>query len=157
MIVAALLAGALMASPTPPPLLADGRDTGRQASAYTGQHYNPADEPYRQCVAQLEGHFQYWGTGSNGLYQGTYQMTMPLAHGAVWMMQKEWARLYGRDTAKAMRQTLHDTPPRKWSREIWDQAFWTVLNWDGPRSGAHHWQGGRHHCQLGMKTYGGNR
>lgn len=156
--MAALLAGALTLTPAQDiPLLADGKETGREPSAYTGHYYNPADEAYRQCVAQREGRFQYWGTGSGGMYQGTYQMTVPLAMGAVWMMQKEWTRLYGREQAKAMRQTLHDTPPRKWSREVWDQAFWTVLNWDGIRSGAHHWAGGRFHCQPGMSTYGGNR
>jgi hypothetical protein len=156
-IMAAVLAAAILATPTPPPLLAEGKETGRQPSAYTGTYYNQEDEPYRQCVAQREGRFQYWGTGSGGMYQGTYQMTVPLAHGAVWMMQAEWAQQFGRAKARQMRQTLHDTPPRKWSREVWDQAFWTVLNWEGVRSGAHHWAGGRHHCQPGMATYGGNR
>jgi hypothetical protein len=33
-----------MAAPTPPPLLAEGKDTGRQPSAYTGKYYNPADD-----------------------------------------------------------------------------------------------------------------
>lgn len=160
MIWAALLVGALTLSPAqaePPPLTATVKETGPEASAYTGRYYAPQHEAFRKCVAQREGRHQYWVTGSNGMYQGTYQMTVALARGAVWMMAKEWRHEYGPARAKAMRQALHDTKPTKWSREIWDQAFWTVLNWEGPLSGAHHWAGGRFHCQPGMSTYGVNR
>ena len=162
MIVAAALVAALTLTPAqmpvmPPPLFATVKETGPEPSAYRGKFYNPADEGYRLCVAQREGRHQYWGTGSNGLYVGTYQMTRALARGAVWMMAKEWRAEYGAALARKMRQALHSTHPRTWSREIWDQAFWTVLNWEEPRSGAFHWRGGRFHCQPGMTWNGGNK
>jgi hypothetical protein len=147
---AALLAGALTLNPiqpTPPPLLAVVQETGPEPSAYRGKFFNQADEAYRLCVGQREGRHQYWGTGSNGFYLGSYQMTHELARGAVWMMAKEWRKLYGKEQAREMRETLHETKPTKWSREIWDQAFYTILNWEGRHSGAHHWAGGRYGCQ----------
>lgn len=149
---AAVLAAALAVAPMAdePPLFSPGRDQGAQQSAYVGRYYNPADEGYRKCVAQREGRFQYWTTGANGRYVGTYQMTRALARGAVWMMAKEWADLYGPAVAKRMREQLHTVDPTRWSREVWDQAFWTVLNWSGPRSGARHWAGGRFTCTPGM-------
>jgi hypothetical protein len=142
---------AVSAAPTPPPLTAVERETGPEPSAYTGKYFNPADESYRLCVGQREGRHQYWGTGSNGRYQGTYQMTRELVRGAVWMAEKEWRQLYGARKAREMRRILHDTPPSRYSREIWDQLFYTVLNWEGRHSGAHHWAGGRYSCQPGMK------
>lgn len=156
-LAAALLMPASSMPSTPPPLLTEVKETGPQPSEYRGKFYNPADENYRLCVAQREGRHQYWGTGSNGLYVGTYQMTRALARGAVWMMAKEWRAQYGARTAREMRITLHSTHPRKWSRAVWDQAFWTVLNWEGPRSGAHHWRGGRFSCTPGMAWDGGTR
>ena len=152
---AAVLAAALVAGPTPPPLLAQGHDTGAQPSAYTGHYYRSVDEGFRLCVGQREGRHQYWVTGSRGRYVGTYQMTRALARGAVWMMAREWAHLYGKAQARHMRVTLHHTDPTKWSREVWDQAFWTVLNYKGPRSGARHWAGGRYSCTPGMAWAGG--
>jgi len=155
---AAVLAAAIAVSPIaatePPPVFAQGRIEGVMQSAYTGRYYIPRDEGYRKCIAQREGRNQYWTTGANGRYVGTYQMTRALARGAVWMMQREWAHLYGPRKAHQMRVQLHAIDPTKWSREIWDQAFWTVLNWNGPHSGAHHWAGGRFHCTPGMTWTG---
>jgi hypothetical protein len=154
---AALIAPTGTATATPPPLTASAKETGQEPSAYRGKYFSPADERYRVCVAQREGRHQYWVTGSNGMYQGTYQMTRALVSGAVWMAAKEWRELYGPRTAKAMRVELHATDPREYSREVWDQLFWTVLNWDGPRSGAHHWAGGRFSCSPGMTNSVGSR
>ena len=150
---AAVLTAALIMGPAatePPPLVATVKETGPQPSAYTGKFYRPADEGYRKCVAYREGRHQYWTTGSNGRYVGTYQFTRALARGAVWMMTKEWREMYGPKTARAMRDQLHSTDPTKWSRQVWDQAFWTVLNWQGPHSGRHHWAAQRSRCHAGM-------
>ena len=160
MILAAVLAAALATgspNPVPPPLTAVERETGPQPSAYTGKYFRPSQEPYRLCVGEREGRHQYWTTGANGMYQGTYQMTKALVRGAVWMAEKEWRQLYGRDTAKKMRQKLHQTDPRDYSRAVWDQLFYTVLNWEGPNSGAHHWAGGRFSCRVGMTSWEGNQ
>jgi hypothetical protein len=145
-LVSILLAATLTAGPAYPIDLY-GRDMGPEPSAYTGRYYSPADEPYRLCIAEREGMFRYYGTGSNGYYVGTYQMTRALAHGAVWMASREWADQYGKRTARTMRKALHNTDPTKWSRRVWDQLFYTVLNWEGPRSGARHWAGGRWPCR----------
>ena len=141
----------------PFPIVVDQAPVGMRPSAYEGRYFNPADEEYRKCVAQLEARHNYGATGSNGKYVGTYQFTRDLARGAVWMMAKEWRQEYGKATADAMRDTLHATDPTRWSRRVWDQAFWTVLNWDGVGSGERHWAAQRGRCWLGMISYGGPR
>lgn len=154
---AAVLAAALVIPTQSSPIPLFGSTDGPGMSAYLGRYYYDADEPFRQCIAQREGRWNYDGTGSNGEYVGTYQMTRPLIRGAIWMAAKEWAHLYGKPTAKAMRVQLHNADPRTYSREVWDQLFWTVLNWNGPRSGAHHWAGGRFTCTPGSSFNGGNQ
>lgn len=157
---AIVLSAALLAptgTPTPPPTHATEQESGHEPSAYRGKYYSAVDEPYRVCVAQREGRHQYWVTGSNGMYQGTYQMTRALVRGAVWMAAVEWREVHGPKVARQMRKHLHATDPRTYSREVWDQLFWTVLNWDGPRSGAHHWAGGRFSCTPGMTGSVGSR
>lgn len=150
---AAVLAATLIMGPgvtEPPPLVAAVKETGPEPSAYTGKYYRAQDDGYRRCVAYREARYQYWTTGANGRYVGTYQFTRALGRGAVWMMAQEWRELYGRKMAREMREQLHATDPTKWSREVWDQAFWTVLNWRGPHSGRHHWAAQRSRCTPGM-------
>lgn len=164
--MAAVLLAATLSMPTgsmpatPPPVevaKSAPSQTGVQASAYEGTHFRQHQEPYRMCVAQREGRGNYWGTGSNGLYLGTYQMTAALASGAVWMMGPELRATYGDALGKQIRKQLHATKPTKWHRFYWDMAFYTVLNWEGDASGAHHWRGGRFHCHTSMKDHGGDR
>lgn len=132
----------------PPPLLATSQETGFKSSAYQGDYYQANQETYRECVAFYEARHQYWTTGNNGAHLGTYQFTGALARGAVWMMAKEWAKDFGHSTAKKMRIKLHKIKPTKWSREIWDQAFYTVLNWNYPGSGEKHWAAQYGRCPL---------
>jgi len=129
-----------------PPLTTQAHETGYKPSAYTGHYYDHRFEGLRKCIGQREGRWNYSGTGDNGRYVGTYQFTRPLAQGATWMMEKEWRKLYGSKQAKTMRLTLQHTDPTKWSRAVWDQAFWTVLSYRGSLSGLKHWNGGRYHC-----------
>jgi len=129
-----------------PPLTASHAEKGYEPSAYEGRYYDARYEGLRKCIGQREGRWNYSGTGANGRYVGTYQFTRELARGASWMMEKEWRALYGSKTARAMRLKLQTTDPTKWSREVWDQAFWTVLSWNGSLSGLRHWNGGRYHC-----------
>ena len=129
-----------------PPLTTTTHETGYQPSAYVGKYYDQHYEGLRKCIGQREGRWNYSGTGSHGHYVGTYQFTRELARGSVWMMEKEWQTLYGSKTARAMRLKLHNTDPTRWSRQIWDQAWWTVLSWNGSLSGLRHWNGGRFHC-----------
>jgi hypothetical protein len=135
----------------------DPNQTGRKPSAYEGIYYRKTFEPYRQCVAQREGRHQYWVTGNNGRYQSTYQMTPALVRGAAWMMTAELKSTYGKSKGLRIRNTLLETPGKRWARQWMDQAFWTVLNWRGDASGAQHWAGGRFSCYPGMANYGGDR
>lgn len=165
MIETVLLAAALSMTPrempaTPPPVAvakSDPNQTGRQPSAYRGEFYDPTMEPYRQCVAQREGRHQYWVTGSNGLYESTYQMTDALVAGAAWMMAPELRDTFGDEEGKRIRDELLETPGRKWNRFYMDMAFWTVVNWEGRASGAGHWRGGRFSCHPDMDDWGGSR
>jgi hypothetical protein len=141
----------------PPPVNPPGIVEGIQHSAYTGEFFISTQEPYRKCIAQREARHQYWATGSNGMYLGTYQMTHELAHGAVWMMTPELRRMFGDEKGKEIRDELHQTKPTKWGRFYWDMAFYTVLNWEHPNSGKHHWHGGRFACPIGMKHWDGER
>ena len=151
-----VLAAALFASPemnqgpsSPPPVVVtreDPNQTGEQASAYTGKFYMARYEPYRRCVAQREGRWQFWGTGGNGRYQSTFQMEVRLVTGAAWMMGRELREMFGVEQGKVIQHRLLKTKGSHWNRFYMDMAFWTVLNWRGPGAGAHHWAGGRYSC-----------
>jgi len=144
--------------PTEPPTInPSGKVEGKQPSAYRGKYYIASQEPYRKCVAQREGRHQYWVTGSNGTYLGTYQMTHALARGAVWMISPELKQIYGKKRGKQIRDKLFATKPTKWNRFYWDMAFYTVLNWKHPGSGKQHWAGGRFSCWIGMTADVGTR
>lgn len=160
LLVVAIAGPVRAATPPFPPAVvatkADPDQTGVRSSAYTGRYYRAVDENYRRCIAQREGRGQYWITGRNGFYQGTYQMTPALVRGAAWMMTAELRAMWPTHW-RVVRDTLLDTPGHLWSRFYADMAFWTVLGWNGPRSGAHHWAGGRFTCTPGMTHSVGNR
>jgi len=162
-LIAAIALTALTATPAlattkePPAINPAGIVEGQQPSAYRGKHFIASQEPYRICVAQREGRHQYWITGSNGFYLGTYQMTHELARGAVWMITPELRQMFGDKKGREIRDQLHNTKPTKWNRFYWDMAFYTILNWEHPGSGQHHWRGGRFSCTLGMQHSVGNQ
>lgn len=146
MITALLLTGAMLLTPTPVVAHNATAQTGAQPSAYQGKYYTKATEKKRLCIGQREGRFQYWGTGSNGLYQGTYQVTKELAIGAAWMMREELRSMFGRKAGTQISRTLRATPAHKWDRMYQDMMFFTVANWNGEGSGLKHWRGGRYVC-----------
>jgi hypothetical protein len=158
MIESILLTAVLMTSqkplmpahPMPVAAISDPNQTGFQRSAYKGKYFRESMEPYRKCVAYHEARYQYWTTGGNGRYHSTYQMTGALVEGAAWMITPELKKIYGRDTALKIRDTLLNTPGKKWARYYMDMAFWTVLNWEGHGSGLHHWDAQRHRCHTNM-------
>ena len=146
--IAALLAPTAMPI-TPPPVsvsVDDPNQTGVRGSAYTGKYYRASQETYRKCVGQREGRFQYFGTGSNNYYEGTYQMRDQLFIGAAWMLSRELKATYA--NWEVVRAQLLDTPGHKWGRFWQDMAFYTVLNWRGDGVGASHWAGGRYGCKI---------
>ena len=142
--------------PFPPSVVATKADpdqTGVRASAYTGRYYRAVDEGYRRCVVARESNGHYFSTGRNGFYQGAYQATNALIRGGAWMMTAELREMYPRHW-RVIRDTLLDTPGHLWSRAYQDMFWSTVVNWNGPHSGAHHWRGGRWNCQPGMSWSG---
>lgn len=124
----------------------DPDQTGMAPSAYRGEYFRASQESVRRCIGQREGRFQYWGTGSNRRYQGTYQVTDALAVGAAWMMRRELRRDYGRTVGNEISRQLRLTPAHKWSRYFQDALWFTVANWNGDGSGLKHWANGRWSC-----------
>jgi len=131
--------------PTPIASPSDPAQTGYQPSAYKGRKFRKTQERLRRCIGQREGRFQYWGTGGDGRYQSTYQMTPALLRGAAWMMRPELIAEYGKQGAHVFRVLLR-TPGHLWSRFYMDAAFYTVLNARGELSGLGHWKAGRYAC-----------
>lgn len=144
--ISLILAAALVAAPAPVAAKTDPIQTGYQPSAYTGEYYREHQEPYRKCVGQREGRFQYWVTGNNGYYESTYQMTDALVRGAAWMIRPELKDMFGAEEGKRIGDILLVTPGHKWHRFYMDMAFYTILNYKGEWSGKKHWRGGRWSC-----------
>ncbi len=134
-----------VAPPPPTASPSDPAQHGYQPSAYRGSKFRKTQERLRRCIGQREGRFNYSGTGGNGRYQSTYQMTPALLRGAAWMMRPELIATYGKPGAAVFRVLLH-TPGHRWSRFYMDAAFYTILNARGDLSGLHHWNGGRYVC-----------
>ncbi|MDP1879275.1 MAG: hypothetical protein Q8M17_17135 [Actinomycetota bacterium] len=119
---------------------------GVERSLYRGRFYRPATESLRRCIADRESEGHYDVVSPSGSYFGAYQVSRDLARGATWMMLKEHKRLMGARAAKRVLADLRAKPMNRWPRYWQDAAFFTVLNWEGPRSGAAHWAGGRWRC-----------
>ena len=147
MITSLVLAAAVTLAPQVHMTKADPIQTGMQTSAYKGKYYHKSQERIRKCIGQREGRFQYWGTGSHGLYQSTYQMTAPLVKGAAWMMGPELRSMFGKKTGNTIQDRLLHTQGKYWHRFYMDMAFYTIANWKGVGTGLHHWNGGRYTCK----------
>jgi len=149
MITSLVLVAAVTLAPAPQIHMtkADPIQTGIQDSAYKGKYYQKSQERTRKCIGQREGRFQYWGTGSHGLYQSTYQMTAPLVRGAAWMMGPELRHMFGKKQGDKIQYRLLHTQGKNWHRFYMDMAFYTIANWHGVGKGLHHWNGGRYACK----------
>jgi len=119
---------------------------GVERTLYRGRFYRPATESLRRCIVERESEGHYDVVSPSGSYFGAYQVSRDLARGATWMMLKEHKRLMGARTAKRVLADLRDKPMNRWPRYWQDAAFFTVMNWEGARSGAAHWAGGRWRC-----------
>ena len=118
---------------------------GALPSLYRGLYFHPEQEPFRRCVAEREGEFQYdvQGGGGNN-YFGTYQMSSAFQRGAAYMMASESRRTD--DGLRREALSLRYKPINQWGRFWQDRAFATVLNYNGLWSGRHHWANGRWAC-----------
>ena len=120
-------------------------DTGVQSSTYRGRYFSSADEEYRKCVATRESNGRYWAVSRTENYRGAYQVSAALTVGMGWMIQKE-LKAMSIPGAADIGALLRSKPMNRWSRYFQDMGFWVTFNHDGPRSGLHHWAGGRYAC-----------
>jgi len=113
---------------------------GWKTSVYRGKYYDSSQENWRKCVQKRESTHRYGAKSKVSSAAGAYQFLdsqwrEPLAH----MVYPELKKMYGKDIAKDIKQKLFANPISKWSRSIQDQAFFTVLNYNGKWSGKKHW------------------
>lgn len=114
---------------------------GWKTSVYRGKYYNPSQEGWRKCVQKRESTFRYGAKNRSSSAAGAYQFLdsqwrEPLAH----MVYPELKKMYGNSVAKDIKKKLFANPISTWSRSIQDQAFFTVLNYNGKWSGKKHWR-----------------
>jgi len=114
---------------------------GWKTSVYRGKYYDPSQEGWRKCVQKRESTFRYGAKNRSSSAAGAYQFLdsqwrEPLAH----MVYPELKKMYGNSVAKDIKKKLFANPISTWSRSIQDQAFFTVLNYNGKWSGKKHWR-----------------
>ena len=119
---------------------------GVERSLYRGRYFHPQAEEKRLCIVrrESEGHYDVINPGGN--YFGAYQVSRPLARGVSYMLVGEHRELLGSERAKRILADLRETPMNEWPRYWQDAAYHTIMNWEGPLSGASHWAGGRWTC-----------
>lgn len=120
---------------------------GWQSSTYKGKYFSRSQESWRKCVQFRESRHRYGAANSSSSARGAYQFLdsqwrKPLAH----MVYPELKKMHGERVAKDIKKTLFANPINKWSREIQDMAFYTVLNYNGKWSGKKHWYLQRSSC-----------
>lgn len=113
---------------------------GWKTSQYRGKFYHRSQERWRKCIQFRESRHRYGAANSRSTARGAYQFLdskwrEPLTH----MIYPELRRMHGRDVAKSIQKTLQQNPIHKWSREIQDMSFYTVLNYQDMWSGKKHW------------------
>lgn len=119
---------------------------GVERSLYRGRYFHPRAEERRLCIVRRESEGYYDVVNPGGNYFGAYQVSRPLARGVTYMLVREHRDLLGADRAKQILTDLRQTPMNEWPRYWQDAAFHTIMNWEGPMSGASHWAGGRWTC-----------
>ena len=113
---------------------------GWEVSFYKGKYYVSSQEEWRKCVQHRESRFRYGAQNKTSTAKGAYQFLDSqwrdsLAH----MVYPELIEMHGKYIAKDIKEKLFSQPISKWSRAIQDQAFYTVLNYNGKWSGKKHW------------------
>jgi len=110
---------------------------GIKPSLYRGKYYMPnKGEDFRRCVINRESSGRYKAANTSSSARGAYQfLDSQWRESLVHMMRPE-ARKNG---LLPQLRKLNNKPIHKWSRYWQDAAFWTVLNYEAPLSGSHHW------------------
>lgn len=114
---------------------------GYEESTYRGKYYYEDQESWRKCVMDRESSFRYGAkNGQGSSAAGAYQfLDRSWRSGLAHMIFPELKKDYGVQVSKQIRNKLMDTPIYKWSREMQDRGFFTVLNYEEKWSGKHHW------------------
>lgn len=152
MIPALALSIALSFTPTtthtPPPVTMPATAPAMSSAVlpYKGKFALKGQRKYTLCILKRESNNHWFSTNRSGGYSGGFQFSYPLTRGATWMMTPELSSMFGKKTGRSIVKALRSTPMNKWSPFYQQMAFATVLNWDHPYSGAHHWAGGRFTC-----------
>lgn len=114
---------------------------GVRASAYRGKYYRGGlGEQFRRCVLERESHGHYGSRSTVSTAQGGYQfLASQWQESLPYMLRPELIEIHGERLGRRVYRALRDTPIYKWPRFYQDAAFFTVLHWDYPFSGAEHW------------------
>lgn len=153
MIASTLVAASLLLSPVvdSPSALTAHRDDpvmNGPKTPYRGEYWIPEQRSFTLCVQRRESNFNWFSTNRSGGYFGAFQFSAALARGATWMITPELKSLYGKKRGRQIAEQLRGVDMHKWRPFFQHMAFATVLNWEYPGSGKHHWSGGRFPCSL---------
>lgn len=100
----------------------------------------PAQEQYRECVAERESNDNPRARNRNSSAAGKYQfLDSQWRRGLAYMVAAE-LREHGHPEPRAVRKELQRKPINKWPERYQDVAFAAVLNAEGPWSGVKHWR-----------------
>jgi len=118
-----------------------GQKLSEQSSQYVGRHYNAKFEELRKCIRWRESRNAYGANTGTGQYRGAYQLSLDMAVGAGWMIQKELRRTMPRVEVVRIGELLRSTKANLWHPFWQDMAFWIV--WDDG-AGRSHWPNTNH-------------
>lgn len=117
-------------------------------------HIPPAQQQFRDCVAQRESGGNYRAKNKNSSAQGRWQwLDSQWRHGLAHMVAASLHQ-HGMtwEKAKKIRTHLRATPIRHWKPAYQNVAFAATLNAKGPWTGAHHWHHPGSHCNNLIKA-----
>lgn len=114
---------------------------GVRASAYKGRYYKGGlGEQFRRCVLERESHGHYGSRNSSSTAQGGYQfLASQWQESLPYMLRPELIEIHGERLGRRVFRALMETPIYRWPRFYQDMSWFTVLHYEGPFSGAHHW------------------
>lgn len=112
---------------------------GIRPSAYKGRYYTEAAERFRLCVIKRESGGRYWAANPTSSARAAYQWLSGWQESIPWMLKDELQEIHGKRLGAQVVRAMQRTPRERWPRWYQDAAFFTVVNYDGPFSGARHW------------------
>lgn len=115
---------------------------GWDTSFYRGKYYYKDQEVWRKCVQFRESRHRYGAANRTSSARGAYQfLDSQWRKSLVHMITPELKKQLPPGQVDVIKKKLFENPINKWSRDIQDMAFYTVLNYHGKWSGKKHWSG----------------